>query len=156
MLNDSLNGHPGRIAGGVNLDGVFVGLALSDGLGAGDKSFLIWVPPSGPDNITNWDEWWNTTGKLDRADWQKELSIANSTQGTYSDFPLVVDISGYRQVDPKAVDAAFGTINGVRSTSILTTYISDFFDMALKGEKEPLLIGPSESYPEVSFLRSST
>jgi hypothetical protein len=41
MLNDSLNGHPGRIAGGVNLDGVFNSPVLTDGIGAGEKSFLL-------------------------------------------------------------------------------------------------------------------
>jgi hypothetical protein len=35
---------------------------------------------------------------------------------------------------------------------ILTTYISGFFDMVLKGEEEPLLSGPSKAYPEVSFV----
>ncbi len=53
MLNDSLNGHPGRIAGGVNIDGVFNGPVLTDGIGAGEKSFLLWVPPSGPNNVTS-------------------------------------------------------------------------------------------------------
>jgi hypothetical protein len=156
MLNDSLSGHPGRIAGGVNLDGVFDGPVLTEGLGAGEKSFLIWVPPSGPNNITSWNEWWNITDELNAKDWRKELTIANSTQGTFTDFPLLVDISGLRETNPKLFDAALGTINGLRSTSILTNYISAFFDMVLKGEKEPLLSGPSTVYPEVSVVRSST
>lgn len=155
MLNDSLNGHPGRIAGGVNLDGLFYGPVLTDGIGAGEKSFLLWVPPSGPKNITNWNEWWSVTDELDQGDWQKELSLANSTQGTFTDYPLLADVSGFRESDPKAVDAEFGTINGVRSTNVLATYISAFFDMALKGEEEPLLNGSSNAYPEVSFVRSS-
>jgi hypothetical protein len=156
MLNDSLNGNPGRIAGGVNLDGRYEGPVLTDGMGAGKKSSLLWVPPSGPEIPATWDEWWNITGKLDHGDWQKELCIANSTQGSYSDLPLLADISGFRKVGPTGVNATIGTINGVRLTSILTTYTTAFFDMALKGEKEPLLSGPSNDYPEVSFVRSST
>lgn len=96
------------------------------------------------------------TDELDRGDWQKELSIANSTQGTSTDLPLLADVSGFRKSDPKAVDAVLGTINGVRSTSILTTYILTFFHMVVKRKKEPLLSGPSKAYPEVSFVRSST
>lgn len=155
MLNDSLKGHPGRIAGGVNLDGRFEGPALTEGLGPGIKSSLLWAPASGPNNITNWDEWWNITKELDPRDWQSELCIANSTQGTFSDLPLLADVSGLRKSEPKAVDLLLGTINGVRSTSILTTYNAAFFDMTLKGKKETLLNGPSAAYPEVRFARSS-
>ena len=97
MLNDSLNRHPGRIAGGVNLDGRFNGPVLTEGIGQGNKSFLIWVPPSGPENITSWDLWWNITDELDQGDWRRELSIANSKQGTFGDLPLLADASGFRK-----------------------------------------------------------
>jgi hypothetical protein len=143
MLNDSLNGHPGRISGGVNLDGRIYGPVLTDGLGTGDKSFLLWEPASGPPNVTEWDEWWSTTNELNPGDWQKELRIENSTQATSTELALVADIGG------------LSTNNAIRITSILTTYTSAFFDMVLKGEKEPLMNGPSEAYPEVSFVRSS-
>jgi hypothetical protein len=158
MFNDSLNGYPGRIAGGVNLDGRFDGPVVTEGLGAGEKAFLLWVPPSGPNNVTNWDEWWNTTTKLDYGDWQKELSIANTTQGSYADTPLLADASGFRNSEPTAVNSTLGTINGFRLTSIVTTYNTAFFNMTLegkRGEKEWLLSGPSGAYPEVSFIRSS-
>ena len=59
------------------------------------------------------------------------------------------------KLDPKAVDSVLGTINGTRSINILATYISAFFNMALKGQNEPLLMGPSTAYPEVSLVRSS-
>jgi hypothetical protein len=161
MLNDSLNGHPGRIAGGVNLDGVFYGPVLTDGIGAGEKSFLLWGNAGrsslpGTTNVPSWTQWWNITDELDKQDWRVELSLANSTMGTFTDYPLLADVSGLRKVDPGPVDSVLGTINGVRSTSILTTYISAFFNMALKGEKEALLSGPSMAFPEVSFVRSST
>src|SRR6266487_5241348 len=110
MLNDSLNGYPGRNAGGVNPDGVFNGPVLTDGIGAGEKSFLLWVPPSGPNNVTSWNEWWSITDELDQEDWRKEISIANSTQGTFTDYPLLADVSGSRKSDPEAVDATLGTI----------------------------------------------
>ena len=77
----------------------------------------------------------------------------NSTIGTFSDLPLLADISGFREKEPGPVDGLLGTINGVRSISIETTYISAFLDMALKGKKEPLLSGPSTAFPEVGFVR---
>ncbi|KAN0121855.1 hypothetical protein V8E51_000181 [Hyaloscypha variabilis] len=143
MLNDSLNGHPGRIAGGVNFDGRIYGPVLTDGLGPGEKGFLLWEPASGPPKVTEWDEWWNTINSLNPEDWQKELRIANSTQATLTELALVADISGQ------------STNNAVELTSVQITYTVAFFDMFLKGENEPLLSGPSGSYPDVIFVRSS-
>jgi hypothetical protein len=155
MLNDSLNGNPGRIAGGVNLDGRFEGPILSLGLGAGQKSFLLWEPPSGNLVPATWDEWWNITNQIDPGDWRKELILANSTQATFSDYPLLADVSGFRKADPKAVNSTLGTINGVKSTSLLTTYNVAFMDVVLKGQQETLLNGPSPDNPEVIFNRTS-
>ncbi len=85
-----------------------------------------------------------------------ELSLANSTTATFTDLPLLADIGGLRQTEPTPVESLFGTINGVRSMSIVTMYISDFFDMVLKGKEETLLSGPSKAYPEVAFVRLET
>jgi hypothetical protein len=56
ILNDFLKGDSGRIAGGVNLDGMIYGRVLTDGIGAGKKSHLLWKPASGPPNVTNWNQ----------------------------------------------------------------------------------------------------
>jgi hypothetical protein len=153
MLNDSLNGKGDRIVGGVNIDGRYEGPTLTDGNGAGYRSFLLWTPPSGPENQTSWNEWWNTTDKFNPGDWRLELSIANTTQGTFSDLALIADVSGLRESDAKNVTAVLGTINGTRSTAIQVAYASAFFDMVLRGKKEPLLEGSSSAYPEVGFVR---
>jgi len=161
MLNDSLNGHPGRIAGGVNFDATYYGAVLTEGIGSGKKYFMLWDNTDrnslpGPNNEPSFTQWWNITDQLDNQDWRVELSLANSTTATFTDLPLLADISGVRQTEPSAVDSLFGTINGVRSMSIVTTYISDFFDMVLKGKEETLLSGPSKAYPEVAFVRLET
>jgi len=145
----------------VNLDGVFYGPVLTEGIDADEKSFLLWSNAGrsslpGATNVPSWTQWWNITDELDNHDWRVELSLTNSTLGTFTDFPLLADVSGLREAEPGPVDSVLGTINGVRSTSILTTYISVFFDMALKGEEEALLSGPSNAFLEVSFVRSST
>ena len=144
MLNDSLNGHPGRIAGGVNFDGRFYGPVLTEGLGPGEKSFLLWEPGTGPPNDTSWAQWWNITTELDPKDWQKEFRLAGSTQATLTELAVVVEVSG------------LSANNATRYQNISTIYTAAFFDMALKGKKEPLLSGPSLAYPEVIFVRSST
>jgi hypothetical protein len=71
MLNDSLNGHPGRIAGGVSLVGAFYGPVLTNGIGEGKKSFLMWDNAGnsnlpGPTNVPSWTQFWNITDELDK------------------------------------------------------------------------------------------
>lgn len=44
-----------------------------------------------------------------------------------------------------------GPIDGRRALSVTNAYLLAFFDRYLKGEKEPLLRGPSPAYPEVRF-----
>jgi dienelactone hydrolase len=46
-----------------------------------------------------------------------------------------------------------GPINGQRGMAIITDYILAFFDHTLKAQAAPLLDGPAESYPEVTFER---
>jgi predicted dienelactone hydrolase len=46
---------------------------------------------------------------------------------------------------------AFGPIDGYRMVKIINDYTLAFFDKHLKGEKSPLLDGPSPDYPEVEF-----
>ncbi|KAF2092889.1 hypothetical protein NA57DRAFT_49394, partial [Rhizodiscina lignyota] len=151
MLNDTQH----RITGGINLDGGYLGPVLEDGLGSGKKSFLLFgsaVHNSSSD--PSWEQFWETTDKLDPQDWRKEIHLKDSLHTTFSDFPLLADVSGFRQIDPDLVNGELGTINGVRAMQILTTYITAFFNMVLKGKKEPLLGGPSKEFPEVYFTRS--
>jgi dienelactone hydrolase len=44
-----------------------------------------------------------------------------------------------------------GPINGQRGMAIITDYLLAFFDHTLKGQAAPLLDGPAENYPEVTF-----
>jgi hypothetical protein len=161
MLNDSLNGYPGRIAGGLNLDSTNYGAVLTEGMGSGKKFFMLWDNADhnslpGLNNEPSFTQWWNITDQLDNQDWRVELSLENSTKAMFTDLPLLADISGFRQTNPSVIDSVLRTISGVRSMSIETTYISVFFDMVLKGKKETFLGGPSKAYPEVAFVRLET
>jgi hypothetical protein len=96
------HGHPGRIVDGVNLGGVIFGPVLTNGMGTGEKSFLLWGNAGrnslpGDTNIPSWTQWWNITDALDEQDWRVELGLGNSTLGTMTDFPLLADISGLRK-----------------------------------------------------------
>jgi hypothetical protein len=46
---------------------------------------------------------------------------------------------------------AFGPIDGYRMVKIINSYTLAFFDEYLKGERSPLLDGPSPQYPEVTI-----
>ncbi len=45
----------------------------------------------------------------------------------------------------------FGTIDGGRILGIESTYLGAFFEMCFAREREMLLEGPSNEYPEVMF-----
>jgi pimeloyl-ACP methyl ester carboxylesterase len=82
------------------------------------------------------------TGQL-RPD-QPVLTIAGTAHLDFSDVPLgspLAHAAGYK-----------GPINGNRVIKIVHDYTLVFFNHYLKGEPlSPLLLGPSESYPEITF-----
>lgn len=47
-----------------------------------------------------------------------------------------------------------GPIEGQRGMQLITDYLLAFFDQHLKGERRPLLDGPSAAYPEVTFEKN--
>ena len=50
----------------------------------------------------------------------------------------------------------FGEVPGERGAAITRAYVRAFFDRHLRGEPQPLLDGPSASYPEVSRVEPSS
>lgn len=76
------HGHPGRIADGVNLDGVIFGPVLTNGMGTGEKSFLLWGNAGrnslpGDTNIPSW-----TQGGISQMRWMNRIGGWNSVSVT--------------------------------------------------------------------------
>ncbi|KAK0736702.1 hypothetical protein B0T21DRAFT_183230 [Apiosordaria backusii] len=145
MLRDS------RIAAGVNLDGGMFGA----GVEAGAPGPFLLFGSAGHNTSTEetWGRFWNATAARQPVPWMKELSVVNATHGTYTDFPLVGEITGLDE-NKELKELLFGPVSGVWAMEMMREYLSDFFRFALKGGGEGLLAGPSDKYPEVNFLRS--
>lgn len=84
---------------------------------------------------------------------ERELELRNASHNTFTDLPLIADVSGIRTTLPEASQAALGFLPGKRVLQILSSYLHDFFGFVLRGnDGEGLLCGPSKNYPEVVFL----
>ena len=80
------------------------------------------------------------------------LEVEDSQEGTFTDFPDAVDVLGLGDGQlPAEVGELLGSINGTLAMQIVGTYVGAFFDFVLKGTREVLLDGPSDTFPEVVF-----
>ncbi|KAK4172865.1 hypothetical protein QBC36DRAFT_68426 [Triangularia setosa] len=145
MLRDS------RIAAGANFDGGMFGAGVETG--AARPFLLFGAAGHNTSNEETWARFWNATAARQPVPWMKELSVLNASHGTYTDYPLVGEITGLDE-SKELRELLFGSVSGVWFMEMMREYLSDFFRFALKGTGEGLLAGPSNRYPEVKFLRS--
>lgn len=127
-----------RVRAGVNLDGTF--FTPVDGL---KRPFMMVGTRSGhsPGGVdASWDRSWPELGG-----WKRWLTVEKTGHLSFVDLPVLGAQLG--MVDPAA------PLSGRRSGEIPRAYVGAFFDRHLKGEKEPLLDGPTEDNPEVAFHR---
>ncbi|MGW7252555.1 alpha/beta hydrolase family protein [Streptomyces sp. NPDC054834] len=122
-----------RVRAGVNMDGTFFAPVPEAGLDG--RPFLLFSETTGVEDKT-WNQAW------DRLDgWKRWLTVTGSDHGTFTDAPLLAELLGV--ADPKVLSSA-------RSEAITRAYVAAFFDLHLKGIRQPLLDGPSPQNPEVS------
>jgi pimeloyl-ACP methyl ester carboxylesterase len=136
--------YDSRLVGCINLDGTFWGDVVEAGL---KKPTLIFAHDG--KNLTTDSSWEAIWTKL--TGWKRELMLAGSQHGTFTDLPTLVDILGIGAELPSEVTELLGTINGTRAFDIVTTYVQAFFDFVLKGKQSDLLDSSSSQYPEISF-----
>ena len=80
--------HDKRIRAGVNIDGAMFGPVLNTSLGSVelniDQAFMLWGS-DGHNTMSDasWGAFWSTLKRSPRVDYAKEMSIRNSTHGTY-------------------------------------------------------------------------
>ncbi|KAK4148315.1 uncharacterized protein C8A04DRAFT_24124 [Dichotomopilus funicola] len=142
MLKDA------RVVAGVNMDGIMFGPAVD--VGVAGPFLTFGTPEHNSTTEPTWTPFFNASVAQDA--WIKELSVADSVHGLLIDFGLMGDVAGLRGEGSKLVGLVFGKITGQRTLEILSAYLSSFFDFALEGKGEGLLGGPSEEYPEISFI----
>ncbi|GAA3488826.1 alpha/beta hydrolase [Streptomyces cremeus] len=127
-----------RIKAGANLDGAFSDAAPGAGLTGRPFLLLGTDATHRPGGKGRWDQAW---AAMDG--WKRWLTVAGTGHFSFCDVPVLGGQTGV--VDPAA------ELPGARSGEITRTYVAAFFDRHLKGEREPLLDGPSGVNPEVSF-----
>ncbi|MCF6471758.1 alpha/beta hydrolase [Nonomuraea sp. MG754425] len=128
----------GRIKAVVNLDGTYNPRTPAEPL---DKPFMMIGNPrhqpgsGGADG--SWDAFWpHVTG-----DGKRWLTVTGAEHMSFVDYAVLQPQLGL----PAAA------IGGERAITITRAYVTAFLDRHLKGERRPLLDGPSADYPEVRF-----
>jgi hypothetical protein len=91
--------------------------------------------PGGQD--TTWDrDWKNLTG------WKRWLVLEGAVHPSFTDLDMLA-----RQIGVNLGS----TLTGTRSVDLTRKYVAAFFDLHLRGKRQPLLDKPSTRYPEVAF-----
>ncbi|WP_441249017.1 alpha/beta hydrolase family protein [Kitasatospora sp. McL0602] len=127
-----------RVRAGVDMDGTFDIPVPATGLD--HRPFLLLGTQSvhAPGNDASWDQAW---ANLDG--WKRWLTVEGTDHVSFTDLPLLAS-----QLNVPIPDA---TISAERSAAITRAYVAAFFDLHLKGLPQPLLDGPSQANPEVTF-----
>ena len=147
MLKDS------RIAGGIAMDGTLYGPVVQEGF---DRPFMLMAHTNHTrlagngtgDADSSWFDFWsNLRG------WKLDIVLANSLHYTFSGVPIVLETLGIVPNATTLNDLQIADLNGSRALKIVTTYVTAFFDIVLKHKSSPLLQGPVDTFPEVTFKR---
>jgi len=130
---------------GVDFDGGLYGSVATAGL---KQPFLFFARSTPPDlqNMASWTTFLQASPKYNKL----ELLLNNSAHGTFSDFPLLADLSGIAQV--AGASALVGGLDGRRALVLLASYSAAFFRFAFNGKVPALLEGPSPAFPQVSYV----
>lgn len=125
-----------RLLAGMNIDGTAFAEVPKTGL---SRPFMFlgsqaMHSPGGKD--PSWDNAWKRlTG------WKRWLTVAGTEHASFTDIALLAEQFGL-PLDAKTT--------ATRATEITRRYVAAFFDLHLRGKPQPLLDGPSASYPEVT------
>lgn len=138
-----------RLVSGVNLDGAMWSDVQYTGV---DRPFLC-VGSIGHNSSSieepTWQNFFHAMDTIHPSMWKRELTINGSVHGSYYDFPIIGDVTGFRE----GAEAFFGVVTGEVVIKVLREYLSDFIQFTLLGGEEGLLSGPDDDFPEVIFLR---
>ncbi|MER6944159.1 alpha/beta hydrolase [Nonomuraea sp. NPDC000554] len=145
MAGHSIGGEAGaatmaadkRVRAGANLDGTFHAPVPATGLGK--RPFLLLGSQSdhSPGKDHTWDRDW---ARLDG--WKRWLTLAGAVHDSFTDLSLLRKQLGV---------SSPGELSAQRALELTRAYVGAFFDLHLKGEKQPLLDGPAPANPGVAF-----
>ena len=81
-----------------------------------------------------------------------ELQLHNSTEGSFTDFPLLAETIGGGRI-PDGLQGLIGELPGTMVDEILDGYVSQFFKFALDQESMPVLGNSSMNSSQVTVLQ---
>ncbi len=125
-----------RVSAGLNLDGTFFP-ALAQDL---NRPFMIVGTPEHRPHGT--DESWDTSWPH-LTDWRRWLTVSGTSHSSFTDFSVLSEQFGVGLPDEP--------LDGHRTARITRDYVAAFLDHHLRATPQPLLEGPTNTYPEVTF-----
>ncbi|KAJ5103111.1 PAF acetylhydrolase family protein [Penicillium argentinense] len=136
-----------RFAGAINLDGTLWGSVVKKGL---DKPFMLF----GHTNKTqatdpSWKALWPRL-----KGWKIELELAQSEHYTFSDYPILLDAVNIADAARRAFQARIGTIGALRARDAIVEFTVAAVRYFVNEELGEILRGPSEAWPDISFVSS--
>lgn len=123
MLTDS------RIKGGVNLDGRFFGAVMDRGL---SRPFALLGRPNHGAQDKTWPE---VFPKLRQS--RFEMEVANTTHGSFTDFPILIDSLGLPEAARGAVAALIGAVSAKHMDKTVKSVMVAFSELVFKQNKAP-------------------
>ncbi|MCK2212347.1 alpha/beta hydrolase [Actinomadura sp. ATCC 31491] len=128
-----------RLRAGIDVDGTVETPLPEAGL---SRPFLLLgkpatYTPGQPGPGANWEGVW-----AGLHGWKRWLLVTGAVHLSFTDLGVLVDQVG--------IDIGAG-IPGARAMDVTRRYVVAFFDQHLRNKPQPLLDGPSASYPEVKF-----
>ena len=137
-----------RIVGAVDLDGSLWGSVTSEGV---DCPFMLFAH-QGKNLIT--DASWQQTWQHAKLTTKVELELEESTEGTFTDFPLLAETLGVSDELSGKLAKLIGNLPGTQVDKILNVYLGHFFEYARGLVSSPIPNGKGEKSSKVKLLES--
>lgn len=143
MLNDT------RIKAGINLDGRLFG-SMEEPNVTLSKPFLQFASEfSASKPYWHWDQAWQRL-----SGWKMELLLNGSRHATFSDLPLLAEVTGLKEKLGKEYEGLLGTVGGLRVLVVIVAYVDAFAKYVFTGKNGTLLDGLGNgTFPEVQVVR---
>jgi dienelactone hydrolase len=135
-----------RIVGAINLDGSLWGQVVSHGV----QCPVLLFAHQGKNLTTDpsWQKFWRNTDHTTKV----ELQLHNSTEGSFTDFPLLAETIGGGRI-PDGLQRLIGQLPGTTVDEILNDYMSHFFKFVLGQESMPVDGNTGANSPQVTVLK---
>jgi dienelactone hydrolase len=135
-----------RVVGAVNLDGSLWGQVVSHGV----ECPVLLFAHQGKSLATDpsWKKMWRNTAHTTKV----ELQLHNSTEGSFTDFPLLAETIGGGHI-PDGLQGLIGQLLGTTVDEILNGYMGHFFQYCLNHASMPVLGNDNAISPHVAVLK---